>query len=577
MKSTLNSDFFGRLDYSSVTELLELELSHKPAATHQDPEVNTFRNKMSPFKRSQQTCGFSTETSIRVEKKSSKIPCTDPMSRYPEAMRNLRIAASSSLKNIGVSEPPEKVTFNGQPITYQGRKTLYIWKVKHERLRNDEEESAALKITTCDTDNRKPYGWSDAEIDILTSLIKQGGLFPELYHCNSSRTSSSHLTPQESDAEERESFSTFPHSPFEDNVVPVTLGEKRRRSPSIELGSDPDDSSDTEPLDTIFDSSSGSTDTDAATLYPLPTVLSIETRKRLYKIPIRKRCRLDSLRNPEADITAIVSQQDTEATQIQQAEAPPRLMSRNAAGLLDFLPPASGTPLPQLTDEAVAPIAVSPTEFQLATPDDQVQPSLANELTHTDGTPSNLQVGDPDSQDSNGIDEPPDFGGVAQAEEHVTSPCGVPLPLTAPSVEISTDDGTPLKRNVSSKDFVAYMTSFLEDRDITIADQDSYIVSLENRIAILEERARVSEETRYQLQKDMETCVEKERVTQEEFQRLRKDLDASQANEELLRQNNESQLKALEDLCEIRSALEQQVGEYKEMRAKIGDILEFRV
>ncbi|KAF3921661.1 hypothetical protein AA313_de0210183 [Arthrobotrys entomopaga] len=428
--------------------------------------VSVFRYKMPPYKNSGQSNNITTETSITVERRaSSTSSCTSPMLKYSKAMRKLRIAASTCLEDLDINEPADKVTFNGQPICYQGTKTVYVWKVKHENLETEAERKVAGYIKGSASDNRKAIRWDDEESDLLTTLIERGDLFPELYDPNTWQDTSSYPTPPEPDSC---SSPSHPNSPPGDDNRSPTRGTKRPRSPSVELGFDFDEFFPPEqPSDTAPERNCDEIQLYTAPLYPLPTMLSITTKKHTYKIPITKRCRLEPTEpsnHAEMHSTAATPRLDDQTPQ--PVEESPRGVSLNAGGLPDIPTSALETPVPQSADNAVAPVAASPTEPQSEITKDQVVSSPAHKIVYTKSPSSYPEAVNSDTQHGIGIARRQDAVNSSQAEEEATSLWEV-SPMTADSgVGISKEESpSTFETRVPSSDVLAYLTSCLGGYD----------------------------------------------------------------------------------------------------------------
>ncbi|KAF3921593.1 hypothetical protein AA313_de0205677 [Arthrobotrys entomopaga] len=494
-------------------------------------------------------------------------------------MLKLRVEASKCLKSklnlrIGLKE----VKFNGKPLKGKSpkglsRKTIYLWKVKGDLT--DEEHSTAKLITESDSDNRdhKIRKWLDKECDILTSMITEGKLVPELYEEDPivlQRTPPHHDGAlDDTSTTNRTETDIWSLEESDDDAHTNMRGEKRPRSPSPELegfGYDLDDLLFAETSTSYITSEHLSRKPDAVSEHDdieitttqdsnpqcqLP--ITIETHRSEENNQITKRCRIQTTElseNFESGKSVTTAQESTQGTLVPETGQEPRLMALDAAGYLNFSSSVLETPALQPTDNTIAPVAASPTEIRSRSVNDQLRQTPSVQLTSTDETHPSPDFKKHDQQadcttnkSQNTADLPHTTGGFKEWFSRAID-------------KFYGDEINHLKEDIASlKTQNDKLSSCLAERDKKIRnlemDGDTYrsqIVELETNVQVSEAKAQASEAESQRLAGDMKNLAEKDCTLREQNQdlaeklkRLGKDLEDFQKKETLLLQDNQRQ------------------------------------
>ncbi|KAK6338839.1 hypothetical protein TWF696_009647 [Orbilia brochopaga] len=281
--------------------------------------------------------------------------------RHPEteAMRQLRTAATAALREqLQLNANPDRVRFIVEP--YPKKNTAYLWGLLDD-VKPDELKVYNATMNAARSHSRWPANWTDEQRDVLANLIKSKRLVPKFYDrtlsirdlaarsesqsiCTSVETEmSSDSDGADDDSKDGDYQPVYEPSDGEESE----RSEKRqKRHESVPIGAFNDDLeiSPTADISTCPNQEREKTPeppNDAAS----PGCPIVEVRSRPHSPEISR---------PPDYIPQNTSKQST------PPQRGPRIMTLNAAGILDLDPSSITIPAVRTWSSGLAPIAASP-------------------------------------------------------------------------------------------------------------------------------------------------------------------------------------------------------------------------
>ncbi|KAK6526564.1 hypothetical protein TWF694_005146 [Orbilia ellipsospora] len=505
--------------------------------------------------------------------------CACVMSKYTPAMRNLRISASRALRNINKYEPPEKVTFNGQPFPFPTRTTHYIWKAK-EHL-TEEERLAVNHITNRAHDNRKPCKWPDHDSLTMISLIERGDLYPEIYNPippqKTYRIGIKNVSTQVV-SNERERDSLSPRSSLDGDAYAATRGQKRPRRASIELGYGVDEPVPPESSNLALHSNNSRVPTATTTWSQHPPRTVFSRALQWPRDSVKRRCFLKApgtSSNVETQNPVATPSSDT--APVPQLEDAPNTTPLNTDGsnTLDALQLAPEAPISQASDDLAAPITVSPAENQSTITENPIQSPPTDDIIYTNAPRPDPEAVNLDAQHGS-VERHHEVTSFSQAEKDI----GRKIIDEAIQRYIEGELKGQRNETTSLEKTVCSLKSCIADRETRIRGLEMEADASKNRILDLEREGGASKLRSIELEAEVQGLkqefAEKERGLQEKFATLnaqhelvKRDLDESRAKEERFRQGELEH----KHLSRAHGALQEQFDKLESRNAKLQEMI----